>query len=61
MEGHVPLMPERFHHYDLHVWLWRENPAGLFAPTNPAMDCSDSVYTVVEEVPDLVRTGGFKN
>lgn len=57
MVGHQPLMPKKFHHYDLHVWLWRENPAGLFAPTNPAMECGDAPYTVEEEVPDLVRSG----
>ncbi len=22
-------------HYDLHVWAWKHNPAGLFAPFNP--------------------------
>lgn len=26
-------------HYELHVWLYRENPAGLFAPFNPAASC----------------------
>src|SRR2546428_713963 len=29
MEGHEPLLPKELHHYDLHVWLWKENPAGL--------------------------------
>ena len=28
MEGHHPLMPRDLHHYDLHVWLWKDNPAG---------------------------------
>ena len=28
MLGHEPGMPV---HYDLHVWLYRHNPAGLFA------------------------------
>lgn len=55
MVGHEPLMPEGFHHYDLHVWLWRDNPAGLFAPTNPAMECAGSP-TVEEDAPDLVAT-----
>ena len=32
MEGHEPLLPKGLHHYDLHVWLWKENPAGLFSP-----------------------------
>ena len=22
-------------HYDLHVWVWKHNPSGLFAPFNP--------------------------
>lgn len=26
-------------HYDLHVWLYRENPRGLFAQFNPAATC----------------------
>ena len=26
-------------HYDLHVWLYRENPAGMFAQFNPAATC----------------------
>jgi hypothetical protein len=25
--------------YTLHVWLWKENPAGIFAPFNPNVDC----------------------
>ena len=29
MEGHHPLMPQALHHYDLHVWLWKDNPPGL--------------------------------
>ena len=32
MMGHEPLMPAGLHHYDLHVWLWKENPSGLFSP-----------------------------
>jgi len=36
MPGHTPTMPW---HYDLHVWLWADNPAGLFAPFNPALVC----------------------
>lgn len=37
MLGHAPGMPT---HYDLHVWLWRANPSGLFAPWNPAVSCT---------------------
>jgi hypothetical protein len=36
MPGHNPFMPW---HYDLHVWLWADNPSGLFAPFNPALSC----------------------
>ncbi len=36
MPGHNPTMPI---HYDLHVWLWADNPAGLFPPFNPNLSC----------------------
>jgi hypothetical protein len=36
MEGHGPGQPV---HYDLHVWLWKKNPAGMFAPFNPNVAC----------------------
>jgi hypothetical protein len=36
MPGHEPGMPV---HYDKHVWLWKHNPAGMFAPWNPAVTC----------------------
>jgi hypothetical protein len=36
MPGHHPAMPW---HYDLHVWLWENNPDGLFAPFNPTLSC----------------------
>lgn len=26
-------------HWTLHVWLYKENPSGLFAPFNPDVDC----------------------
>jgi hypothetical protein len=37
MLGHSPGMPI---HYDLHVWLWKHNPSGMFAPWNPDVSCS---------------------
>jgi hypothetical protein len=37
MPGHNPAMPV---HYDLHVWLFSENPLGLFAPFNPNLTCA---------------------
>jgi hypothetical protein len=36
MAGHNPQMPW---HYDLHVWVFEQNPAGTFAPFNPAIAC----------------------
>jgi hypothetical protein len=36
MPGHNPTMPV---HYDLHVWLWADNPSGFFAPFNPTLSC----------------------
>jgi hypothetical protein len=36
MPGHNPNMPW---HYDLHAWLWAENPAGTFAMFNPTLAC----------------------
>jgi hypothetical protein len=55
MEGHQPLMPAGLHHYDLHVWLWKHNPEGLFAPTNPAVKCPKGPYTFEEVAPNLVK------
>ncbi len=28
-----------FPHYDLHAWVWEDNPLGLFEPYNPALGC----------------------
>jgi hypothetical protein len=36
MLGHNAEMPI---HYDLHVWLYRHNPAGRFAMWNPRVNC----------------------
>ncbi|MFB7247642.1 hypothetical protein ACFCYX_34865 [Streptomyces populi] len=36
MPGHYPGMPI---HYDLHVWLWKQNPNGLFDRWNPRVKC----------------------
>ena len=37
MAGHEPGMPW---HYDLHAWVWKDNPDGAFAPFNPDVSCS---------------------
>ena len=36
MPGHNAEMPV---HYDLHVWLWANNPEGQFAPWNTSLTC----------------------
>lgn len=36
MPGHGPGMPI---HFDLHAWVWKANPAGMFAAWNPAVSC----------------------
>ena len=30
-----PIIP----HYELHVWLWKSNPLGMFAMWNPTVSC----------------------
>jgi hypothetical protein len=39
MEGHEPGMPV---HYDLHAWIFKGNPDGVFAPYNPRVSCPNS-------------------
>jgi hypothetical protein len=36
MEQHEPGQPP---HYDLHVWVWKANPSGIFSPFNPNVKC----------------------
>jgi hypothetical protein len=37
MAGHTPTMPW---HWDLHVWIWKPNPNGMFTQFNPSVHCS---------------------
>lgn len=37
MAGHNAFQPW---HYDIHVWLWEENPSGVFAHYNPRLSCT---------------------
>jgi hypothetical protein len=53
-EWFIPIMPHGMHHYDLHVWLWKENPAGLFSPTNPSLTWAGYGYSMAEEWPRIV-------
>jgi hypothetical protein len=55
MEGHAPLLPKELHHYDLHVWLFKNNPAGMFSPTNPDVKCPEGPYTLHMDAPVYVE------
>ena len=55
MEGHQPVMPAELHHYDLHVWLWKANPEGVFSPTNPAVKCPTTGYSFAEMAPKMAH------
>jgi hypothetical protein len=49
MDGHEPIMPKELSHYDLHVWLWKTNPRGVFTSTNSAVKCdAKAPYTHAE-------------
>jgi len=54
MEGHEPLIPKEFHHYDLHAWLFKDNPLGMFAPTNPKVNCKGS-FALLESPTKMVH------
>ena len=56
MEGHAPIMPAELHHWDLHVWLYKNNPNGMFEPTNPAVKCpKGDPYTFADAPPKMVK------
>lgn len=41
-DGPMPAhSPQGEEHYDLHLWCWRANPNGMFAPFNPNVSCPD--------------------
>lgn len=54
MEGHEPLIPKEFHHYDLHAWLFKDNPLGMFAPTNPNVTCDGAEFSLLEMPTKMV-------
>ena len=57
MEGHEPVMPVELAHYDLHVWLFKNNPEGMFAPTNPAVKCTGYSYALDLDSTKMVMEG----
>jgi hypothetical protein len=56
MEGHEPLIPKGFHHYDLHAWLFKDNPLGMFSPTNPNVTCDGADFSLLEMPTKLVAS-----
>jgi hypothetical protein len=56
MDGHEPILPKELTHYDLHVWLWKENPKGLFNTVNPAVKCGDYAYTYIHTEPSKAHS-----
>lgn len=55
MDGHQPLMPRELAHYDLHVWLFKDNPKGVFSPVNPAVSCKGQAYAHHDHLPETIR------
>jgi len=45
MEGHIP---KKYVHYDLQSWLFKNNPLGMFAPTNPDVSCEGYDFSLLE-------------
>jgi hypothetical protein len=55
MAGHEPLIADSLHHYDLHAWLYKKNPSGVFFHANPDVDCTNgATYPLREEPPRKV-------
>lgn len=42
-------------HYDLHVWLFRPNPSGTFAPYNPNVSCAVAKAAAHDAMPGMGR------
>jgi hypothetical protein len=57
MEGHAPIMPPELHHWDMHVWLFKDNPNGMFSPTNSAVKCPKTSYgySFADAPPKMVK------
>lgn len=55
MDGHHPVMPHELRHYDLHVWLFKDNPRGMFGAVNPAVKCTGAPYEHMGVLEPSVR------
>ncbi|WP_143961808.1 hypothetical protein [Litoribacter populi] len=40
MDNHLQGAPLDFPHYQLHVWVWKNNPSGMYTPYNPKVSCA---------------------
>ena len=49
IEGHEPLIPKEFVHYDMHARLFKDNPHGTFAPTHPNVSCDGFDFALLEK------------
>ena len=58
MEGHEPLIPKEFHHYDLHAWLFKDNPLGMFEATNPTVNCEGYAHELLEKPTRMMHAHG---
>lgn len=54
MEGHEPLIPKEYVHYDLHAWVFKHNPLGMFSATNPAVSCEGYDFSLLEKPTRMV-------
>jgi hypothetical protein len=54
MVGHTPVLPATLTHWDLHVWLWKDNPNGIMHSTNSTTSCPPGPYTFHEGATRMV-------
>lgn len=47
MEGHVPIMNKEDIHYDLHMWMYKDNPDGMFNQTHKGVSCAGQAYKMM--------------
>jgi hypothetical protein len=52
IDGETPLQHVNLDEYELMVWLWQENPRGVFARTNPDLPCVSDGYSIKAQFHD---------
>ena len=58
MEGHEPVIPKEFVHWDLHAWLFKDNPLGMFEATNPKVNCKGYAHELLEKPTRMMHEHG---